>query len=159
MATGDVQVFNAFAESIGDGRIDLDTDTNIKVALIDDTVTPTAADATPMWSVGSDVDYDANEVSETGFGNYPAGGWVLTSIEWAETAGVCKFDAADVEILQNASGFPDARWGIIYDDDATNNDAIAFVDLGVDVSQVAGPVTISWASGGIFTVTVNDTFT
>ena len=157
MATGEVQVFNAFAESIGDGRIDLDTDTNIKLALIDAVITPTAADATPAWGATSGVDYDGNEVSAAG--SYTAGGEVLGSITWGETAGVCKFDAADEVISQDAAGFTDARWGIIYDDDATNNDAIAFVDLGAAVSQVAGDITFTWNAGGIFTVTVNDTFT
>ena len=125
MATGDVQVFNAFAESIADGRIDLDTDT-LKLAIIDSVITPTAADAT-----------------------------------WELAANVATLGADNVVIAQDGSGFTDGRWGIIYSETATNNDAIAFVDFGAAVSEQAGQITIDWNGVGndILTMTVNDTFT
>ena len=152
MATGTVTVFNEFTESIGDGRIDLDTDT-FKLALIDNVVTPTVDAATPAWDVSSDENYDGNEVNNPDFGGYVTGGVTLTSVIWDRTAAVTKFDAADVVMTQNASGFTNAYWGIIYSETATNNDAIAFIELGGPVSQVAGPVTIAFNDGGILTST------
>jgi hypothetical protein len=157
MATGEVQVFNAFAESIGDGRIDMDTDT-LKLAIIDAVITPTAADATPAWGATSDQRYDSNEVSSAG--SYTANGETLGSVTWIEAAGVCTLVAANEVIAQDAGGFTDGTWGIIYSDTAANKDAIAFVDMGGPVSQVAGAITFDWfETGRILTVTVNDTFT
>ena len=158
MATGDVQVFNAFAESIADGRIDLDTDT-LKLAIIDSVITPTAADATPAWDVTSGVDYDGNEVSTAG--GYTANGETLANVTWELAANVATLGADNVVIAQDGSGFTDGRWGIIYSETATNNDAIAFVDFGAAVSEQAGQITIDWNGVGndILTMTVNDTFT
>ena len=154
MALGEFQVFNEFAISIGEKKIDLETD-SIKMALIDDTVTPTAADATPMWAAGSDVDYDGNEVSGTG---YTAGGIALTAPELVLSGAVATFDAtADLVWSQNGAGFDNARWGILYDFDDAAKSCIGFLDLGGDVGNVAGDLTIAFAEAGILTLTVSDT--
>ena len=158
MALNDVQVFNTVPDKLGDNTLTVEDAAVIKLALIDSVITPTAADLTPMWSAGSNQDYDGNEVAEF-VGGYSQGGVTLANVVFTQTATVTKLDADDVSLTQNAAGFDDARWGIIYDDGATNKDCLAFIDLGAAVSQVAGPVTIAFNAGGIFTVTVNDTFT
>jgi hypothetical protein len=153
MATGDVTLFQEFIRDMGDGDHDFDNDT-FKIGLIDNVVTPTAADATPAWGATSGVDYDGNEVDSTA-GNYTAGGEPLASVTWVEAAGVGTFDAADVSFAQHGSGFTNAYWGIIFNETATNNEAIGFVELGGPVSEVAGPVAINWNASGIFTVTAS----
>jgi hypothetical protein len=154
MAAGDVTVFEEFADQLGMEIHDFDNDT-IKLALIDDTVTPTAADATPAWGATSGVDYDANEVSAAG--GYTSGGETV-AVTWSEAGGVATLNdnTGDVSLEQNPSGFTDARWGILYNDSATNKNAIAFVDLGGDVSEQAGPIEINWHTNGILTITVNN---
>jgi hypothetical protein len=154
MALGEFQVFNEFAISIGEKKIDLEND-SIKMALITDVVTPAATDATPMWAVGSGVDYDGNEVSGT---NYVAGGTALTAPALTLLAAVATFDdATDLVWSQSGTGFSDARWGILYSDTSTAKNAIGFLDLGGDVGNVAGDLTIAFNTDGILTLTVSDT--
>jgi hypothetical protein len=153
MARGDFKVFNEFAISIGEKKINLETDT-IKLALITNGVTPTVDDATPMWGEGSGVDYDGNEVG-TG-GGYVSGGQVCGNPALTRIGADSTFDADDpAGLAQNASGFEDAYWGILYSDTATNKDAIGFLDLGGPVSEVEGPIAISWNGDGICVITAN----
>lgn len=153
MARGDFTLFNELSVSLAEKKINLETDT-IKLALIDDTITPTANDTDPQWGAGSGVDYDANEVG-TG-GGYSAGGLACANPAFTRSAGVGTFDADDpATIAQNGSGFTDAYWGILYSDTATNKEAIGFLDLGGPVSEQAGPIDINWNASGIFTITVN----
>ena len=153
MARGDFTLFNEFGISLAEKKIDLETDT-IKLALIDNVVTPTANDATPMWGAGSGVDYDTNEVS-TG-GGYVAGGRECANPTATRSTDTITFDADDpATITQDGSGFTDAYYGILYSDTATNKEAIGFLDLDGPVSEQDGPITISWDDAGIATITMN----
>lgn len=149
MAAGDVTFFDQFLEDEGTAVHNLDTGV-IKLGLIDAVVTPTASDATPAWGVSSGVDYDGNEVT-TGT-SYTAGGPDITAT-FSQTAGTATLDATNVTIATDASGFTDARWGIIYNETATNNEAIAYLDLGTARSIQAGSLTINWNASGIGTKT------
>lgn len=147
MARNDLTVFEEFSKQIGDGEHDFQTDV-LKLGIVDSTITPTAGDTTPTWS-----DYSTNEVA-TG-GGYVADGLTLASVTYTETGGVATLDAADISIVQNASGFVDGYWCIIYNDTNATDTAICFLDLGGPVSEVAGPITIAWNVSGIATVTVS----
>ncbi len=153
MATGDFTVFNELSISLGEKKINLETDT-IKLALIDDTVTPLVDTNTPMWSGGSSQDYVSNEVDEF-VGGYSEGGVTISGPELIRAAAVTTFDDDDsnITITQNGAGFDDARWGILYSDTATNKEAIGFLDLGEDRSQIAGAININWNASGILTIT------
>lgn len=152
MAKGDFTIFEEAVSDLANLKHNLKETHVFKLGLVDDTLTPTAADASPAWS-----DYVANEVG-TG-GNYTANGHTLTYeggvTRWAEADGVGTFDAEDITFAQDASGFTDARWGILYNDTIDGDLAIGFLDLGGDVSEVDGPVTISWNASGIVTITAN----
>lgn len=152
MARGDFVVFNELAVSLAEKKINLETDT-IKLAIIDNVITPTADDTDPQWGVGSGVDYDANEVSTAG--GYAAGGLSCANPALTRSGAVATFDTDDPPtIAQDGSGFTDGYWGILYSDTATNKEAIGFLDLGGPVSEQAGPITISWNASGILTITV-----
>jgi len=149
MARGDVTIFNEFVAQLGAGDHNLvaggDT---IKLGLINNTLTPLAAVASPTWT-----DYSANQVATTG--GYVNGGVTLTGQTYTEEDGVATFDdTGNISLAQNASGFTDAYWGILYNDTNATKMAIAFVDLAGPVSEVAGPVTINWNAAGIFILTV-----
>ena len=161
MAQGTLTLFNEYAESIADGRIDLDTDT-FKAAIVTLQVggTPSiaATDAVPCWGAGGSTNLSSSEV--TPGGGYSAGGVALTSVTWAQTTGVGKFDAADFGWTSSASGDPaTCKTLVIYDDTATNKDAVGFMDLTADgttaISLLAGDISITVNASGIFTVTVN----
>lgn len=153
MATGTVTVFNEFLVSLAEGKINLETDT-FKLGLIDDTVTPVVDTATPTWDGSSSQEFDGNEVG-TGGAGYDAGGITISGPELDRTAAVATFDDDDsnLALVQDASGFTDAYWGILYSDTATAKNAVCFIELGGPVSQVAGPIAINFNASGILTLT------
>jgi hypothetical protein len=149
MARGDWTTFEEFAKDLGDGVHGSIGGAAIKLGIVNNSTVPSAADATPTWG-----DYSANEVGTSG--NYTTGGIALSSISYTEASGVATFnDSGNISIAQDASGFTSAYWGILYNDDASSDNAIGFVDLGGPVSEQAGAVTITWNASGIFTVTVS----
>lgn len=147
MARGDFTLFEEFAENIGGGDHDFTSDT-LKLGIVDSTLTPTAADASPTWS-----DYSANEVATTG--NYTANGETLTTVTYTEAAGVATLDADNITIDQHASGFTDGDWAILYNATHASGAAIGFIDLDGPVSELAGPVQVNWNASGIFTLTIS----
>jgi len=153
MARGDLTVFNEFTISLGEKKINLETDT-IKLGLIDNSVTPLVDTATPTWDGTSSQEFDGNEVG-TGGAGYSAGGMTVSGPELIRAGAVATFDDDDsnLSLAQDASGFTDAYWGILYSDTATNKEAIAFIELAGPISQVAGPITITWNESGILTIT------
>lgn len=154
MARGDFLLFDEFAAQVGLGKHDLATGV-LKMALITNAVTPAVGDATPQWGAGSGVDYDGSEVAVTG--GYSAGGFTVATPAYTEVAGVATLDddGTNLALVQDAGGFTDAYWAILYNDSATDKDCIGFVDMGGPVSEVAGPIAINFNIGGILTVTVN----
>lgn len=147
MAQGDFTMFQEFVDQLGEEGHNFASDV-LKLGIVDNTVAPAAGDTTPAWG-----DYSANEVSAAG--GYVAGGITLTSVTWAEVAGTATLDAADVSLAQNASGFTDGYWAILYNDTNGTDMAIGFLDLGGPASEQAGPINITWNASGILTVAVS----
>lgn len=144
MAQGDVTVFEEALAYMMDG--DWGSTDTLKLAILDDTTTPTASDATPALG-------DYTEVG-TG-GTYSAGGTSLGT--WgdaiSEASGTLTFDSTtNPTWAQDASNDADAYWGLIYNDTDAGDAAIAFVDLGGPVDMSAGSLTVTWNASGIFTI-------
>lgn len=145
MARGDVVVFNESKAYLIEGGWEAADD--IKVAICDNTTTPTAATVTPALG-------DFTQVGSAG--SYVAGGTSLGNIGTLTTqaGGTVTFDSAtNPSWAQNASNDTDAYWGIIYNDTDAGDLAIAYVDLGGPVDMSAGSLTITWNVSGIFTLT------
>lgn len=150
MARGDFTLFEEFADALAKGEHNMNSDT-IKLGIIDNTAAPTASDATPSWG-----DYSANEVSTAG--GYVADGLTLTYsgvTRWEETGGTGTFDADDISLSQDGSGFTDGHYGVLYNSTNASNLAIGFLDLGGPVSEQDGPINITWNASGIFTVSTS----
>lgn len=145
MAAGDITWFEEAKAYMLDGGWEAADD--FKVAILDNTTAPTAADATPALA-------DYTQVGTAG--TYVAGG---TSIgNWgtiiSEAAGTVTFDSAtNPTWAQNASNDTDAYWALIYNDTQAGDPALAFVDLGGPVDMSAGSLTITWNASGIATLT------
>jgi len=142
MARGDVTVFEEAKAYIIDGGWEAADD--IKCAILDNTLAPTAADATPTLG----------EYTEVGTGGtYVAGGTSLGNLGTcvSESGGTMMFDSAtNPSWAQNASNDTDAYWGFIHH--VTSGLGMAFVDLGGPVDMTAGDLTITWNGSGIFTI-------
>lgn len=150
MAAGDFTFFNTFRRDIGLEHHQLETDV-VKLGLIDDSVTPTAADADPRWGSGGSTDHSATEV--TPGGNYPAEGPTVANNTYTFSSGTATFDGDNVSIAQHASNPTDARWGILYNDTDSGKRAIGFLDLGAVINLTLGPFSVTWNASGIFTMT------
>ena len=144
MATGDFIVFDEAKAYLIDGGFEASDD--IKCAIIDNTATPTAAFATPALG-------DFTEVTDAG--TYTAGGTSLGNIGTlvTEASGTMTFDSStNPTWAADASNDTDAWWGIVYNDTDGTDRAIGFVELGGPVDMVAGSLTITWNSSGLFTI-------
>lgn len=148
MAAGDVTVFNVHLQDIGRGVHNLETG-DISLGLVVDEVTPAATSAAPCWGAGGTTNFNTSEV--TPGGNYVDDGPSIGGT-YSQTAGTATFDATDVDIEQNASNPTDARWGIIYNETATNNECIGYIDLGTNINLAAGDFAITWHANGIYRI-------
>jgi hypothetical protein len=147
MARNDSFTFEEFSLDVGKGVHDFSTDT-IKVGLVTNGVTPAASDATPRWA-----DYSGSEVS--GGTEYAAGGKALTGVTFAEADGTATLDdTVNVTWAYDASGPTNIYHAIVYNDSASNKEAIKAIDLGGPVSLQDGALSITWNASGLLTVAV-----
>lgn len=151
MAVGSFTVINIAKKKIGDGTLDLDTHT-FKVALcgsaqtIDATFAGTSTD-------GRYADLTAELPTANG---YTATGATLGSVTWTRSTGTVTFDAADTS--WTLTGSITYKYGVVYDDTATNKDILGFFDVDTSsgsatTSPSAGTHTITWNASGLFTLT------
>ena len=152
MATGDIKWFAQALHDLGDEIHDLAADT-LKLGLVTSVVTPALSTAAPHWGGTGTTNLATNEVA-TGT-SYSAGGPTLASQTWTVVSNVPTLRADIVTVAQDASGFTNARWGVIYNSTDANKRCIGFVDLGSDRSVVGGALTIDWATANndILTIT------
>lgn len=146
MAQGDVTFFEEWTKDALENWSGSD---DIKLAILDNTVTPTAADATPALA-------DYTEVGAAG--TYTAGGTSLGTFTNAisQSGGVTTIDSAtNPTWAQDASNDTDAHWGLAYNDTVVGKPAMGFVDLGGPVDMTAGDLTVTWNPSGIATITIS----
>lgn len=149
MAVGGMTWFDQALIDIGKGIHDLSSNT-LKFGFITDAVTPSATTADPRWGAGGTTNLSTNAVAT---GTAWTGPVALSGVSWSIVANVPTLDATDpTQIAQDASGFTDARWLIIYNDTAAGKQALAFLDLGSARSIVTGPLTITFNAGGVLTL-------
>lgn len=145
MAVNDLTWFEEAKAVMLDGGWEAADD--IKCAICDNTVAPTAATATPSLD-------DFTEVGAAG--SYTTGGTSLGT--WGalvtEAGGTVTIDSTtNPTWAQNASNDTDAYWAIVYNDTQVGNDALCFIDLGGPVDMTAGSLTVTWNASGLATLT------
>ncbi|GAA2861606.1 hypothetical protein GCM10020220_058480 [Nonomuraea rubra] len=112
--------------------IDLESETEIKVALFQNSITPdyNASTANAAYGAGA---YASGEVSGTG---YTAGGLVLTTTTLTGSSGVMTFDSADPSWA--SSTITNARGALIYNNVLNPKSGVLLVDLVSDYSTSNG---------------------
>jgi len=127
------------------GAIDFDTDT-INCMLVTSAYTPNKATHDYRDDLG------ATEVSGSG---YSAGGAALAAKSVALSTAVVTFDAGDVTWSQDAGGFADAKYAVLYKSTASTatDGLIAYADIGSSKGNVSGDLTLEMSASGIFTAT------
>ncbi len=149
MAAGDFKWFAQGLHDLGNKIHDLDGD-DFRMGIITTATTPAVNTAAPHWGGTGTTNMSTNQVVTTGT-SYTAP-LVLTSEAWALTATGAAMDVADITLAQDASGFANGRWGVVYNNTDANKRAIGYLDLGSDRSLVAGSVTITMHASGILSL-------
>ncbi len=149
MAAGDFKWFAQGLHDLGNKIHDLDAD-DFRMGIITTATTPAVNTAAPHWAGTGTTNMSTNQVVTTGT-SYTAP-LVLTSEAWALTATGAAMDVADITLAQDASGFTNGRWGVVYNNTDANKRAIGYLDLGSDRSLVAGSVTITMNASGILSL-------
>ena len=136
--------YDHFLEILGDGTLDMDSDT-FKLALLDNTHVFDATD-----TIFADVSGD-----EIAAGNgYTAGGETLTAVTYVQTAAVVKFDANDVIWTASTGPIATSRFAVLYDTTAASA-LLGLIDMDGDKTPGDGDsLTVQWdPTNGIFTIT------
>lgn len=150
MAQGTVKWFAQGLHDLGEKIHDLSSDT-FKLGIVTG-VTPAVNTAAPHWGGTGTTNYATSQVA-TGGTSY-TGPKTLASVTWTLGATGGVFDAADITMAQDASGFTNGGYGIIYNDTDANKRAIAFIELSASnaASLVTGAVNITFNASGILSL-------
>jgi hypothetical protein len=148
MATGTIKWFAQGLHDLGNKIHDLDTDV-WKLGIVTG-VTPTVATAQPNWGGVGTTNYASNQVVTTGT-SY-TGPITLGSLTWTLNASGANMDWADtqMQLPQDASGFTNGGYGIIYNNTDANKRAIAYIEISSTnaASLVTGAVNINLNASG-----------
>ncbi len=145
MAAGDIKWFAQGLLDLGNKIHNLSSDT-LKVGIATSTTAPTVGTAAPHWGGTGTTNFASNQVG-TGGTSY-TGPKTLASQSWSSVSNVPTLRATDISMAQDASGFTNGRYGIIYNDTDANKRALAFIDFGSDRSLVTGSLTIDFGGAG-----------
>ena len=141
-APSSLTLFYPFKAYLGDGTIDLDTDT-IKVALLTSAYTPSTAHAIL-------ADVSANEVAN---GNgYTTGGVTLTSCTYTQTAGTASFKSGNNPGWTGSGAGFNARYALFYKSGTANgkvNPLIGYMLLD------SAPADVNFAPGNTVNIVMH----
>jgi hypothetical protein len=135
---------NNVGAALGAANLDLDleSETDIKIALFTNSVTPDFDASTSNAAYDAGV-WNENEVSGSG---YTGGGAVLTSTTLTGSSGVLTFDSADPS--WTSSTLSGVRGCLIYNDALDPKSAFMAVTLGQDYATSAGTLLIQVSGSG-----------
>lgn len=154
MATGTVKWFAQAILDLGEKIHDLSSDT-FKLGIVTTSTVPSLSTAAPHWGGTGTTNFASNQVGTSGT-SY-TGPKTLASVTWTLVSNVPTLRAANITMAQDASGFTNGGYGIIYNDTDANKRAIGFVELSSSgaLSLAAGQVVIDWsgANGDVLTLT------
>jgi hypothetical protein len=151
MATGTIKWFAQGLHDLGNKIHGLGVD-DYRLGIVTNATVPAVNTAAPHWGGTGTTKFATNQVG-TGGTSY-TGPIVLTSEAWALNATGGAMDFADISLAQDASGFTNGAYGIIYNNTDVNKRAIGYVEIssGGTASLVAGPVTITLNAAGVFSL-------
>lgn len=141
MARGDVKWFAQALHDLGNKIHDMDAD-DFRLGIVTNVTAPAIDTPAPHWGGTGTTNFAANQVAwATGYD----GPIVLATEQWTLIAGGPRWRVTgDVTIPQDAGGFTNGYWGIIYNNTDANKRAIGYIDLGGPAGNQSGPINIEW---------------
>lgn len=150
MAAGDIKWFAQGLHDLGSAIHNIPT-ADLRLGIITSAATPAVNTAAPHWGGTGTTNFATNQVA-TGGTSYTAP-LVLTGESWTLGATGAVMDFADIALAQDASGFTNGRWGIIYNNTDANKRALGYVDFGSDRTlNVVGGLTITLNASGVLSL-------
>lgn len=147
MATGDIKWFSQALLDLGNKIHNLGSDTlnyGIIKSAANGGVDPVLSTAGPHWGGTGTTNLATSQVVTTGT-SYTGPAALPATVSWSQVSNVPTLRAGIITLNQDASGFTNGRWLIIYNNTDVNKRAICFVDLGSDRSLVTGQLVIDWS--------------
>jgi hypothetical protein len=146
MATGDIKWFADGLLAIGNGAMNLSSNT-LQLGIVTTATVPSITTAVPHWGGTGTTNFATNQVGIAGGYTGPI---TLASVTWTNVSGVLTLRATDPVIPQNASGFSNGAYGIIFNNTDANKRAIGWVELSSagTASIVSGSLTIDFQGAG-----------
>ncbi len=155
MAWSNSKIFSALItdalNSTATTNIDADT---IKVALFDNTITPSQTVASASTAYGAGV-WASGGVSDAS--GWPAAGRALASISSTFASNVFAYDAADTVSANSTTTLTNAYGCLVYNDTLTTpvaDQGLCFNYFGGANSVTSGTFTVVWNASGIFALTL-----
>ena len=146
MATGDFKWFAQALHDLGEKIHDLSSD-SLLMGIITAAATPSVSTAAPHWGGSGTTNFATNQVAT---GTSYTGPVNVSGATWTLTATGATLDCSDITLVQDAAGFTNGAWGIIYNETDASKRAIGFIELssGGTLSLVSGAVIISINASG-----------
>lgn len=153
MATGTIKWFAQALHDLGNKIHDLDSD-DFRMGIVTTATVPAVNTAAPHWGGTGTTNFATNQVG-TGGTSY-TGPIVLTSESWTLGATGAAMDWSDTptQLAQDASGFTNGAYGIIYNNTDANKRAIGYIEISSagTASLVAGAININLNASGAFSL-------
>lgn len=149
MATGDIKWFSAGLLQLGTKIHNLTSDV-LQLGIVTAATVPTTDTAIPHWGGTGTTNFATNQVGTGGGYTGPITLAAVTFTEIGTAPKVPTLRATDVVIPQNASGFANGAYGIIFNSTDANKRALGWVELSAAaaLSIVSGSVTIDFQGAG-----------
>ena len=153
MATGTVKWFAQGLHDLGNKIHDLDGD-DWRLGIVTNATVPAVNTPAPHWGGTGTTNFAANQVATAGT-SY-TGPQVLTGESWTLGATGATMDFADITLAQDASGFTNGAYGIIYNNTDANKRAIGFIEISSTgaASLVTGSVSITMNASGVLALSL-----
>jgi hypothetical protein len=146
MATGDIKWFQQAVLDLGNKIHNLSSDA-LQLGIVTAATVPALGTAAPHWGGTGTTNFAANQV---GTGGGYTGPIALSGVTWSNVSGVITLRATDIVVPQNAAGFSNGAYGIIFNNTDANKRAIGFIELSAagTMSIVSGSFTIDFQGAG-----------
>ena len=149
MATGNFKWFAQGLHDLGNKIHDLDNDVWM-LGIVTSTTVPAVNTAAPHWGGTGTTNFLTTQVATTGT-SY-TGPKVCSTPTWTLNATGAVMDWADTnfQLAQDASGFTNGAYGIVYNSTDTNKRAIGYVEISAagTAPLVTGALNINLSASG-----------